>query len=85
MINTTVVYKIKLTPLSPDSFVNKDGEWANGTNIYKSGGSGKTWTSKKLVNKNFNEIKRLNGYGIQFEAKIFTFNLTMISSSSEEI
>lgn len=55
MINATEVYKIKITGYVTGDTVEPES-WANGTNIHKRGGSGKTWTSKKLVNKSFNEI-----------------------------
>ena len=87
MINEEIVYKIKLVALTDKILYNGD-EWAKGTNIFKRGGSGKTWTSKKLVNKSFNEIVNNHSeraYGVDFTAKIVIFKLQEISTSSDVI
>lgn len=86
MINEEIVYKIKLVALNSNTLHIGD-EWAKGTNIFKRGGSGKTWTSKKLVNKSFNEI--VNNYeryvGVDFNVEIVTFKVEQIASSDKAI
>ena len=86
MINEETVYKIKLVALN-DNTLHRGDEWAKGTNIFKRGGSGKTWTSKKLVNKSFNEI--VNNYkryiGVDFNVEIITFNVTQVGDSNTEL
>ena len=86
MINEGTVYKIKLVALN-DKPLHRGDEWAKGTNIYKRGGSGKTWTSKLLVNKSLKEIQEQNtrGYGVDFTAEIVTFKLEQVSVSAVEI
>ena len=84
MINTEVVYKIKLIDLDGTTLYRGD-EWAQGTNIFKRGGSGKTWTNEKLVNKSLEEIicnyssgpKPL--YGKAFTAEIVAFELKQLT------
>ncbi len=78
MINQEIVYKIKLIALA-DSFCGGDA-WAKGTNIYRRGGSGKTWTNKKLADKSLEEIKAYKCYGVDFKAELVTFKLTEITT-----
>ena len=86
MINEETVYKIKLVALN-DNTLHRGDEWAKGTNIFKRGGSGKTWTSKKLVNKSFKEIVNAHEMriGIDFNVEIITFKVTQVGSSNEEL
>ena len=86
MINEETVYKIKLVALN-DNTLHRGDEWAKGTNIYKRGGSGKTWTSKLLVNKSLAEIQEQNsrGYGKDFTAEIVTFKLEQVAISNKAI
>ena len=79
MINSEIVYKIKLTGLekhNPNHY--KDG-WVTKVNVIPyTGGSGKTWTSKNLVEKNLAHIKDLTSYGTGFTAEIIAFTLKEI-------
>ena len=86
MINKETVYKIKLIALNSNT-LHRGDEWAKGTNIYKRGGSGKTWTSKLLVNKSLKEIQEQSSwaYGVDFTAEIVTFELMQVSTSKVEI
>lgn len=87
MINEETVYKIRLKGLSakPDSIWHKDA-WVHGFNVIpKFGGSGKTFTSKKLVNKMFNNIKGCSLYGSKFVCEIVTFKLDEIAVSESDI
>jgi len=80
MINTEVVYKIKLIDLDGTTLYRGD-EWAKGTNIFKRGGSGKTWTNEKLVNKSLKEIidnYSNDLYGKAFTAEIVPFELKQL-------
>lgn len=82
MINANIVYKIKVTDLSPNKDTKNnysfDG-WVLKVNVMPHvGGSGKTFTSKKLVEKNLAHIKSLNGYGKSFSAEIKAFELKEI-------
>ena len=81
-----IVYKIKLIGLEKKpSFWSKDA-WVQGVSVIpKTGGSGKTWTSKKLVNKNFEQIKDCVSYGKSFVAEIITFKLVQESVSKSTI
>jgi len=87
MINEETVYKIRLKGLSanPDSIWHNDS-WVHGFNVIpKLGGSGKTFTSKKLVNKMFNAIKGCGVYGSEFVCEIVTFKLDEIEVSESDI
>lgn len=69
MINTDRVYKIMLTGLHNDNKYGWHGTfWVYGYNVTpKVGGSGKTFTSKKLVNKMFDCICKSSRYGIDLQ------------------
>ena len=68
------VYKIRLTGLGVDQYWGTKVQWVQGVNILpKVGGSGKTWTSKKLVEKTFNEILNHNSTG--YSVEIVEFDL----------
>ena len=83
MINADIVYKIKLLGIGK-YYVDK--AWVTKVNVIPhTCGSGKTWTSKALVNKNFRHIKSLNGYGTSYTAEIVTFSLNELSNSDREI
>jgi hypothetical protein len=70
------VYKIRITGLDEKSYWGTKQAWVKGVNVMpKVGGSGKTWTSKKLVEKNLLQITSLHGYGADYSAKIVTFDL----------
>jgi len=73
MTNETV-YKIKLTPIGNNSLYSRP-VWAQSVNRFHYGGSGKTWTNKKLVEKSFGKLKNDREYGISFTCKIITFLL----------
>lgn len=98
MINKHIVYKIKYIPLSLEGKTHllcdgksmkgygSDTEWVIGCNVIpKIGGSGKTFTSKTIVNRMFTDIKKLSGYGSQFKCEIVTFRLDEIESSDSII
>jgi len=87
MINKEFVYKIKLYGLNQDKnkYFSKEA-WVHGYNVIpKIGGSGKTFTSKKLVNKMFNSIKNNRQYKHEFVCEIVTFRLEQISFSSTDV
>ena len=75
MINTDVVYKIKLVAMTKEF---GGDAWAQGSNIFKRGGSGKTWTCEKLVLKNLNQIKETYYYGEIYTAELVIFRLAEI-------
>ena len=81
MINADVVYKIRHIPL-----LKCGDQWVIGYNVIpKLGGSGKTFTSKAIVNRMFADIKNTLGYGTKFVCEIVTFKLEQLSVSDEEI
>lgn len=87
MINEETVFKIRLKGKNskPNSIWHNDA-WVHGFNVIpKIGGSGKTFTSKKLVNKMFNAIKECNLYGSAFVCEIVTFKLDEIAVSESDI
>lgn len=87
MINKTEVYKIKHTALT-DRGARIYGEqaWVHGFNgDVKVGGSGKTFTDKKIVNRMFAKIQSKSDYGTTFKCEIVTFKLQQIAVSDEEI
>ena len=87
MINKSVVYKIKFTALTEHraNIYGKEA-WVHGFSICpKTGGSGKTFTDKKIVNRMFNSIKTSSRYGTEFTCEIITFKLEQVSSSDKAI
>ena len=90
MINEDVVYKIKFIPLSLRGGVDyteggkemkkwgSEDAWVHGFNVIpKLGGSGKTFTNKKLADRMLDAIKTQIGYGVEFKCEIVKFNLTI--------
>jgi hypothetical protein len=81
MINEDIVYKIRHIPL-----LRCGDQWVIGYNVIpKLGGSGKTFTSKPIVNRMLANIKTNRNYGINFVCEIVTFKLEQISVSADEI
>ena len=61
-------------------------EWVIGCSVIpKLGGSGKTFSSKAIVNRMFKSLKNLNGYGKEFKCEIVIFVFKEISKSDQEI
>ena len=98
MINKNVVYKIRYLPLGVKgkAYTMQSGkllphygssdEWVIGCSVIpKLGGSGKTFTSKVIVNRMFESIKNLNGYGKDFKCEIVTFEFKEIAVSSDKV
>ena len=83
MINSSLVYKIKFTALtdSQERIYGKNA-WVHGFNVCpKVGGSGKTFTDEKIVNRMLRNIRSATHYGVEFKCEIVTFKLTFISVS----
>lgn len=98
MINKDIVYKIRYLPLSvkgktillgSGKIINdygNDTEWVKGVSVIpKLGGSGKTFTSKAIVNRMFSDLQTCRGYGSQFKCEIVTFKLGELSASDKTI
>ena len=68
------VYKIRLTGLGKSDYWGTKVQWVKGVNVLpKVGGSGKTWTSKPLVEKTFLEITGQNS--TEYKVEIVEFDL----------
>ena len=97
MINKDIVYKIRYLPLSAKGkthkFIGRElaaygsaEEWVKGVSVIpKLGGSGKTFTSKAIVNRMFSDLQTCLGYGSQFKCEIVTFKLDELSASDKTI
>lgn len=87
MINKSVVYKIKFTALNEhQELVYGKEAWVHGFNVCpKVGGSGKTFTDKKIVNRMFNNIKASSYYGSEFKCEIVTFQLKQTAITGDVI
>lgn len=97
MINKDIVYKIRYLPLAVKGKTHKftdrelaayggNEEWVNGYSVIpKLGGSGKTFTSKAIVNRMFRNIQAHRRYGSDFKCEIVTFNLNELSASDKTI
>jgi len=87
MINATEVYKIRMVSISK-GYENVFGKvsWVHGFNVIpKTGGSGKTFTDKKIVNRMFSKITKASEYGVSYKCEIVTFSLTELSVSDSEL
>lgn len=85
MINETEVYKIKYISLRENDCLGQVA-WVHGYNVMpKTGGSGKTFTSKKLVNRMFKNMRSSSTYNVTYRCEIVTFKLTELSVSDGEI
>ena len=85
MINKTKVFKIKYISLHENDCLGQIS-WINGCSIIpKTGGSGKTFTSKKIVNRMFSDLKSLPSYGVSFRCEIVSFELNIIGNSCEAL
>jgi len=85
MINKSEVYKIKYIALKENDHKGQQA-WVHGFNVIpKTGGSGKTFTDKKIVNRMFNSIKTALGYSTIFKCEIITFKLEQTASSDKAI
>lgn len=85
MINKSVAYKIKFTALTEHQ-ANVYGQeaWVHGFNVCpKTGGSGKTFTDKKIVNRMLAKIQTSARYGTDFKCEIITFKLTETARSDK--
>ena len=87
MINKSVVYKIKFTALTEhQAKVYGQEAWVHGFNVCpKTGGSGKTFTDKKIVNRMFASIQTATHYGTEFKCEIVTFKLEQTAISDKAI
>ena len=98
MINKDIVYKIRYIPLASKgkthllqsgkeiNALGNDTQWVKGFSIIpKLGGSGKTFTSKNIVNRMFLDIQSNRRYGTEFKCEIVTFKLDELSSSDKVI
>ena len=60
--------------------------WVHGFNVIpKTGGSGKTFTDKKIVNRMFTNIQTNTRYGTDFKCEVITFKLTETARSDKAI
>lgn len=85
MINKSVVYKIKYIALKENDFQGPES-WVHGFNVIaKTGGSGKTFTDKKIVNRMLANIQTNARYGTDFKCEIITFKLTETARSDKAI
>tara|TARA_R110000850_G_scaffold9512_1_gene34983 strand:+ start:196 stop:444 length:249 start_codon:yes stop_codon:yes gene_type:complete len=81
MINKDIVYKIRYIPL-----LECGDQWVKGVSVIpKLGGSGKTFTSKAIVNRMLKDLKTNRGYGKEFVCEIVTFKLEQLNASADEI
>ena len=63
-----------------------DTQWVNGYSVIpKLGGSGKTFTSKTIVNRMFSDIQKHRRYGDDFKCEIVTFKLDEVNASDTQI
>ena len=82
----TEVYKIKIVGTGISDFYSNKTQWVSGFNgSPKTGGSGKTFTSKKLVNRMFELIKGDVSFGVQYMGYIVTYQQTELSISDDVI